>query len=153
MRDWKNSFFFSQKLTQLDDSTFLSICRDVKQGLGEQVRELLTLVLKKSSQIFKGLKVYPQTLVWWNTWNHLVLMKISPQQTAASSSSFLWWSCLNTAAQGPCLSLCPPRPLAGIRPALCLLTYWVWQNQSTMNPFTFCQVGSNHRALEYENEG
>lgn len=79
--------------------------------------------------------------------------KPSPQQTAASYSSFLWGSCLNTAAQGPSLSLCPLRLLAGIRPALCLLMYWVWQNQSTMNLFTFCQVGSNTRALEYENEG
>lgn len=107
-------------------------------------QELLTLVLKKFSQIFKGFKVYPQILVWWNTWNHLVWIKLSPQQTAASSSSFLWGSCLNTAAQGPCLSLCPLRLLAGIRSALCLLMYWVWPNQSTMNPFTFCQVGSNH---------
>lgn len=50
--------------------------------------------------------------------------------------------------------LSPEAARAGIRACpLPSLMYWVWQNQSTMNLFTFCQVGSNTRALEYENEG
>ena len=158
---WKKFFFFSPEINPDWWQHFLEHLQRCQTRFRRASRlltlvlqqELLTLVLKKFSQIFKGFKVYPQILVWWNMWNHLVRIKLSPQQTADSSSSFPWGSCLNTAAQGPCLSLCPLRLLAGIRPALCLLMYWVWQNQSTMNPFTFCQVGSNHTGLEYENEG
>lgn len=157
-RDGKNSFFFFfQKLTNWWQHFLehLQRCqtrfRRASQLLQFSVTARVTHFSKKFSQIFKSFKVYPQILVWWNMWNHFVLINQVPSKLQPLIPVFcgdLAWTLLPRGLLVP-LSL---RLLAGIRPALCLLMYWVWQNQSTMN-LLHSAVGSNTRALEYENEG
>lgn len=135
-----------------------SICRDVKQGLESKSVTQFSVTARVTH--FLALKNFPKylraskyTLKSSGLMEHVKPLcpnKPSPQQTAASYSSFLWGSLLNTAAQGAFFALWSPE--AARRDQACPLPSNVLgvTNQSTMNLFTFCQVGSNTRALNME---
>lgn len=145
MRDGKNHFIdISPSLSQHIPSD-LSICGDVRQSF--QTKGGVThfcLNQKTFPKYLRGSTYSCKSWFWRNRGSPLVLIKTSHKQRAASSRSPSWavsGPCLPAAAGGSALSLCC---LQGTAPIFAFSCNGCDKTQSTMNPFTFCQVGNNH---------